>query len=451
MKIISNLEDGSVSFLYELFHSIIDFKSSQVIILRKKVEKNSPFGKFLRMVLMNVRRMSYPQVHYLYRQLCTYVGEFVRSRKKSVGIIPSEQIPRTPSSSSTTPTSSSTVKDDSSSSGTPNTSSTAPITVLQDVWPSSVGTSKPFKTNTKPSQQPNPYKFRGLEIFQRMIDRGRKNSSGLDYFSQYTTEYKRATGKWNLAQERDLQKSLEEKKRRVALAIEARKSLRNLWQPNPLLRTASQASLDNSGDIDTSSGGVGGRPAAKRRSGGRPNIVPALRTMPPRSPRKGRPPPLIQQELTPLSERDDGYFPSDDEEIMGPPSTPPIPMTPKSPRSKSKVKTPKKSPSYIGPPYSDSSPTSSSPTVLESSSRSSVERQLAKELPASKRWEQVKWWSRKQIEKALKELATELLNTSKYSYSPREISTFVEMIIQNPSAQILLSQIVNLNTLCLKN
>lgn len=189
MKIISNLEDGSVSFLYELFHSIIDFKSSQVIILRKKVEKNSPFGKFLRMVLMNVRRMSYPQVHYLYRQLCTYVGEFVRSRKKSVAIIPAEQILRTPSSSSatTTPTSSSAVKDDSSSSGTPNSSLIAPITVLQDVWPSSVGSSKPFKASTKPSQQPNPYKFRGLEIFQRMIDRGRKNSSGLDYFTQYTT------------------------------------------------------------------------------------------------------------------------------------------------------------------------------------------------------------------------------------------------------------------------
>lgn len=441
MKIISNLEEGNVSFLYELFHSIIDFKSSQIIVLRKKVEKSSPFGKFLRMVLMNVRRMSYPQVHYLYRQLCAYVGDFMKMRKKSIGVIPSEVAPRKSAATSvaSTPTSTKSDKEDPLAiTSSPAVTPTTPVVLSEIPTP---GTSKSIKSITKLSQQqPNPYKFRGLEIFQRMTDRSRKNvqsSLGFDIFAQYTTEYKRATGKWNLAQERELQKAVVDKKRRVAVALEGTKSLRNLWQTNPLLRSASQASLDSIGDIDSS--GFGGRSATKRRSGGRQISIPQ-RMLPPRSPRKCKTSQYVIHELNPLTERDEGYFPSDDDESMGPPSTINVPVTPKSPRSKSK-KGFKKSPAGFG---SSALSFDNSAMVAGSAieNKSTADR-AAKELPASRRWEQIKWWSRKQIERALKMLANDLLNTSQYSYSPKDISTFVEMVILNPSAQILLSQIVS--------
>jgi hypothetical protein len=79
-RILSNLEPGNSYFLYELIYSIISIESAQTVILKKKIGRNSPFGKFLRSVYMNIRRMSYPQVHFLYCQLSQYLNT---KRKKA--------------------------------------------------------------------------------------------------------------------------------------------------------------------------------------------------------------------------------------------------------------------------------------------------------------------------------------------------------------------------------
>jgi len=79
-RILSNLEPGNSYFLYELIYSVISIENSQTVILKKKIGKNSPFGKFLRSVYMNIRRMSYPQVHFLHSQFSLYLNN---KRKKT--------------------------------------------------------------------------------------------------------------------------------------------------------------------------------------------------------------------------------------------------------------------------------------------------------------------------------------------------------------------------------
>lgn len=67
---MENLEESNPCFLNELVVSIIDMiDTSQTIILRKRVSKGSPVGKFLRMVMLNIRKMSYSQISYVYKQL----------------------------------------------------------------------------------------------------------------------------------------------------------------------------------------------------------------------------------------------------------------------------------------------------------------------------------------------------------------------------------------------
>jgi len=73
-RITENLDDENPCFLYELVHSIIDLiDSTQVIILKKRIMKNSPIGKFLRLVLLSIRKMPYPQVFHVYKQVCLHI------------------------------------------------------------------------------------------------------------------------------------------------------------------------------------------------------------------------------------------------------------------------------------------------------------------------------------------------------------------------------------------
>ena len=64
-------------------------------------------------------------------------------------------------------------------------------------------------------------------------------------------------------------------------------------------------------------------------------------------------------------------------------------------------------------------------------------------IPASERWKDVKYWSRKQIEHTIKFLAAELYHAKGKRYTPSNISAFVEAIMYNPSAQVLLPQLVS--------
>lgn len=57
-------------------------------------------------------------------------------------------------------------------------------------------------------------------------------------------------------------------------------------------------------------------------------------------------------------------------------------------------------------------------------------------------WENLRWWSRRQIEKLAKSLVYDIYHHGMSTYTPREISTFVELIKNNPSSQSLLPQLV---------
>jgi hypothetical protein len=63
-------------------------------------------------------------------------------------------------------------------------------------------------------------------------------------------------------------------------------------------------------------------------------------------------------------------------------------------------------------------------------------------LPASKRWDSIKWQSRKIIEKTIKTLSLDMMYTGTERFTPRDVSSFIEAIRHNPSSQVLLPQLV---------
>ncbi|XP_035704573.1 uncharacterized protein LOC110844850 isoform X2 [Folsomia candida] len=73
-RIVSNLEPNNSYFLYELANSIVTMEASQMVVLKKRIAKNSPFGKFLRGIYLNVKKLSYPQVDFMYKQLLSFLG-----------------------------------------------------------------------------------------------------------------------------------------------------------------------------------------------------------------------------------------------------------------------------------------------------------------------------------------------------------------------------------------
>jgi len=76
LRIVDNLDEENSCFLNELVVSVIDMidpATAQTIMLRKRIIKGSPVGKFVRLVMLSVRKMTYPQISYCYKQLWAYI------------------------------------------------------------------------------------------------------------------------------------------------------------------------------------------------------------------------------------------------------------------------------------------------------------------------------------------------------------------------------------------
>ena len=162
------------------------------------------------------------------------------------------------------------------------------------------------------------------------------------------------------------------------------------------------------------------------------------------SPQKPTAPPEAKLEFKILQEGEDGYFISEDEE------DPDLNAVGTRTRSQSR------SSFSTTPRDAWNSPTNSSPLSrvnenfeLKSESPQFFRTWPDKEynstedlLPASKRWDSIKWQSRKIIEKTIKTLSLDMNYTGTRRYTPRDVSSFIEAIRHNPSSQVLLPQLV---------
>ena len=74
--ILQELDRNNIGFLHDFANTMIEISesSSSVTVLKKKIGKNGVFGRFVRVVLMSIRKMSYAQIAHTYRELCLYVG-----------------------------------------------------------------------------------------------------------------------------------------------------------------------------------------------------------------------------------------------------------------------------------------------------------------------------------------------------------------------------------------
>ena len=189
-RITENLDDENPCFLYELVHSVIDLiDASQIIILKKRITKNSPIGKFLRLVLLSIRKMSYPQVFHVYKQVCLYIKRDINP---------------------------------------------AASTLLK---PGSASVSKSFSRlylQQHPPLHRGPPKG-GLDIFAKMVqDRLEIGKTGLElrFFNQFFVERHIQRKLYTPEKIKDLKAAdLEKKSKAKQKIIESEKSLRLLWRP----------------------------------------------------------------------------------------------------------------------------------------------------------------------------------------------------------------------------
>lgn len=293
----TTLIEGDAFFLYELAKSILDTGGANHL-LQKKIAKNSPFGKFLRTVLLNIRKMSYPQILHLYQNLLDYVGVSVHS-KSNVSSVSSSSA--APSSKSVEEKLKKTPKKKKS------TGSARKKSVGRKSIPNveaNVNANTPILKCEKSSQ----IVVKSLDRFQKLSDeKTRKNNPmtnglNLELFSLYVMDLKISAGVFPPHAVKSMEKYVKDKETRIAKAVEASKGLNALWN-----KKVEESGVNVKMEMPDSS------KSPKRRS---KRLTPSKRkSCVPKSPSKGRPPYNRDQELVMLDEWDDGYcIRSEDEE-----------------------------------------------------------------------------------------------------------------------------------------
>lgn len=82
LTLLQELDVNNPTFLIDLTNTMIDVNNDTnninivptIVILKRKIGKESTFGKFIRMVLLGIIKMTQSQIIYCYKQLCLYCG-----------------------------------------------------------------------------------------------------------------------------------------------------------------------------------------------------------------------------------------------------------------------------------------------------------------------------------------------------------------------------------------
>jgi hypothetical protein len=282
---------------------------------------------------------------------------------------------------------------------------------------------------------------------ERKKDIADRTGIGLDIFSQYIFEYRKANGNLDEVDEQAYLKCLGEKRNRTLSALQASRSLRELWKPSKSTTPSAAPSTLTLGKGDDSLQFSIGR--GKRRSTARRSHLTPIRSST-RSPRKSRSlmgtPGVIKkpQQFLAVEEYDDGYLvPSEDESSSNPFLTTPT----KSPRKgRSSLSSVAAVPtSSMVTPSSQDNVVTSTPLLPQPEKELETNNKMKTNQPSSEgcRWDSVQGWSRRQIEKTVKRLADQMYHANTSIPSPKEVSEFIEAAFRNPSAQIIVPQLVS--------
>ncbi|CAG7827061.1 unnamed protein product [Allacma fusca] len=431
-KVLLNLEEVNASFLYELVHSVIDVETTQTNILRKRITKSSPFGKFLRVVLLNLRKMSYPQALYLFQQLCGYLHPTIEFKRPCWLSRSAFQSVDTVKIKTETPVViKREVEDFQENIPVAQSSSVAPAEKPES--------SKSFQSHsTSKSGKPDKRRKKGLDIFLNLTQNRKKNGLiglSMNVKAQYEHEKKRYQGLILPQEEETYCDTLHLRKEKIQRTLEAVKNLRMSWNPESTIsKKLDFSSLESSPETSF-------QPKRQRQRSTPKKIV--------KSPRKAK---SLPNEISVAADDDSDYFLSETESAGKEAAITP---TKRGTRSSSSATTNLTS---KGVKLSEKDKKSTELKRKISLSDLAMEaRRKPKNLEkpelvvASKRWANVKYWSRKQIEKTIKLLAADLYHARGRVYLPADVSTFVEAIKYNPSAQVLLPQLHYLEYLnCLR-
>ena len=314
-KVLQNLEEVNASFFYELVHSVIDVESTQTNILRKRITKTSPIGKFLRVVLLNLRKMTYPQALYLYQQFIAYLQPTIEFKKPCWrsshhhhhgGSLDTPKGNNKLETFIPTP-----IKKEVDDAAQENIPMQQQETQLQDNKPQQQqGIEKPECSKNVLSvikiskQGGDKRRKKGLDIFFNMVQNRRRNSHlGLSMNLASHYEYERLKTKGQLVPENEetFRQGALEKQERVRKALENVKSLRSAWNPQkPAPVSLLEMSTTSLSDIspDSSFQPKRQRQRATPKKGAK-------------SPRKGV---SLPNEVQCIAQSEVNYFPSSDAE-----------------------------------------------------------------------------------------------------------------------------------------